>query len=273
MPAPAPVDPRRHCIEAAVPYGLALLGLGASAAWKASFGPDLPRGLLVFLLMMGLVMAVVAVLDGMARKSPGSLPFMQWQPPSWAVPAIIITIWGPIFLVPVHFATRSLRQRLRRQRARTRDREAGCACIARVDGGRFISVMSKDGDEKLLFELDAARSLLFDGERPRYDLTLFGLPEPDYDDDDGQEDDGEPPEGAPGRTPFPNSSFDLHWLPHSGRMLRIETRGEVLAPLRVFLDSELPLPERALFPRGSECEVLLLERSLPAILAEARVTV
>jgi hypothetical protein len=231
------------------------------------------RYVLVFLLLMGLVMAAVAILDGMSRKSAAGFSLMQWQPPSWAVPVLIFAIWAPIFLIPIHFATRSLRRRLRRQRARTRDRDEGCACIARVEGARFVSVVSGVGGEKLLFELDAARSLLIDGERPRYDLALFGLPQPDYDDDEESGDDEVPPEGAPGSTPFPNSRFDVHWLPNSGRMLRIEAHGEVVAPLRVFLDNELPLAEQSLFSREPEREVLLLQRNFDAILAEARVTV
>jgi hypothetical protein len=149
---------------------------------------------------------------------------------------------------------------------------AGYACIARADGARFISVVAENGGEQLLFELDAVRSLLIDGERPRYDLALFGLPEPDYDEDGELEDDEVPPEGAPGRTPFPNSGFDLHWLPHSGRMLKIEARGEVSAPLRVFLDNELPLPKEASRQHEPEREVQLLQRSLDALLAEARVS-
>jgi hypothetical protein len=239
--------------------------------WLLALPGVLFRYVLVFLLLMGLVMSIVAVVDGMARKSPAGFSFLQWQPPPWATPVIIVAIWGPIFLVPVHFATRSLRRRLRRQRARSRDRGEGIACIARVDGARFVSVVSRDGGEVLLFELDAARSLLLDGERPRYDYPLFGLTEPENADDDERDEDEMPPADAPGGTPFPNSRFDLHWLPHSGRLLRIEPHGETVSPLRVFLDNELPLPERTSFRGEPDRDVLLLQRSLDTILAEARV--
>jgi len=228
------------------------------------------RYVLVFLMLMGLMLVTVGIVDAAARRSPANFSLLQAKPPPWAVPVIIFAIWAPIFLVPIHFATRSLRRRLRRQRARTRDREGGRARIARVDGTRFASVVWADGGEKLLFELDAGRALLVDGERPRYDLPLFGLPEPDYDDE--SEDDEAPPEGAPGSTPFPNTRFDLHWLPNSGRMLHIEPHGEVASPLRVFLDNELPLPEHAAFAREPELEVMLVARGFDEILAGARVT-
>jgi hypothetical protein len=228
------------------------------------------RYVLVFLLLMGLMMVTVGMIDAMARKSPANFSLLQAKPPSWAVPVLIVAIWAPIFLVPVHFATRSLRRRLRQQRARTRDLEGGSACIARVDGARFASVVSADGGEKLLYEIDPGRTLLIDGERPRCDMPLFGLPEPDYDDE--SEDDDVPPEGAPGRTPFPNARFDLHWLPNSGRMLHIEPHGEVVLPLRVFLDNELPLPEHTVFLREPEREVMLVARGFDEILAGARVT-
>lgn len=240
-----------------------------SRLWLVSLPGVLFRYVLVFLLLMGLVGAVVSILDGMSRKSPAGFSFMQWQPPSWAIPIIIVAIWGPIVLVPIHFATRSLRRNLRRQRARARDREGGYACVARVDDARFISLVSKVGRECLLFEVDPMRGLLIDGERPRFDYALFGLPEPDYDED--EIDDDVPREDDTNRTPFPNSRFDLHWLPHSGRMLHIDVHGGNVAPHRVFLDSELPLPERTSFARGSEREVMLLERSLDSLLATARV--
>ena len=227
------------------------------------------RYLLGFIFLMLLGMVVVTVLSTVLEKATAGVSFLRAKPHLWQLGLFIVAFWGPVVLLPVWFASRAVRRDLRRHRARASDLAGDVACVATFQDARFVSLVDEGNREFLVYEFDPGRTLLIDGERPGADRALFGLPEQEIND----EDDEAPYEDEEPLTPFPNSCFDLHWLPHSGRLLQIETRGSSVAPLRVLLDSELALPESKRFVRDAERDVLILDRDLDAWLSSAKVSI
>jgi hypothetical protein len=226
---------------------------------------------------MGAGFVGVLIVDGLLKSWPGGASFLQSKPSStWQIVVFVIAFWGPILVLPGWLATRSLRENLRRQRARDLDRGQNQACVASLQDTRFVSVVDVQQREFLLYEFGPGRTLALNGERPSRDRALFGLSEDEDDtealeeDIEGDEDVDDEHEQAP-RTPFPNSDCELHWLPHSGRLLQIAARGAPATPQRVLLDTEVALTELKRFVVDAERDVLIIERGLDAVLANARV--
>jgi hypothetical protein len=222
----------------------------------------LGRYVLFFLLAMLLMMVVSGVIDAAVRKlSSGSTNLMQQQArPDWFW-ILVLGIWGPVIVIPGYLAYRGFRPQVRRHRSRRADLLANEAWVVRIVDAPFVEFVDDCDARLFLFDLGDGRSLLVDDGRIAWNFALFGLPEPDEapdEDADGNEDLDRPSI----RTPFPNSDFVMHLLPTSGRILRIEARGEPVAPSRVLAQDAPALPEAARLLADPDRDALLIERDL-----------
>jgi hypothetical protein len=217
--------------------------------WLMAVPGVLGRFLPFFVLAMLLMMVVMGSLDSVLQKIPkGSTPhFWQKEPPPFVLFLFIACVWGPVFALPAYFTYRGFRAQVRRHRARRADLLGGEAWLIHATAPAFVEIVDDREDSLYLLDLGDGRTLLIDGARIEWDFELFGLPTPEeeFDDesdefDEASEVDSERP---PLRTPFPNSDFVLHWLPNTGRILRIESRGEAAVPSRVVLGNEVTLAE------------------------------
>ncbi len=202
------------------------------------------RFLLLFLVMLagwGTFVAIVAS------------PNVQW--PGWTESEnleslkqafliwLVVMIWGSIFAVPAYITLRSHVRRYRLDSVRAKDYKQNLVEIIRLTDTSFITVVDNNDNSLFLFDLDGNKTLII-GDDVEWCPELFGLPALDeYDDIDDENDDGE--DYGPGSKPdipFPNTDCLIHRLPNSGRILKIELRGEKQNPKAIFLSNELKIP-------------------------------
>lgn len=227
------------------------------------------RYLLFFLLAMLLMMVTFGTLDTVLRNIPnGPTPhFWQQDPPDFVIWIFVACVWGPVFLVPGYITYRGIRPQVRRHRACRADLLAGEAWVIRVEDPSFVEIVADHEDSFYLLEIGDHRSLLIDGGRVAWDFELFGLPTSEDDFDESRDEDEEIDWSPPPPTPFPNTSFVLHLLPHSGRLLQIEVHGQPAQPGRVLLAKELALPESAKFLVDADRRAIVLEQGLAELVS------
>lgn len=234
--------------------------------WVRALPGAIGRYTVFFLLLLAAGLSAVAVLTGNARTSQGQplAGLLSADPGPWTLRLLAVLFWGSIVVIPGCIAGRALLRDLHCHRRRLRDHEDGMAQVIRLESARFIKVL--DGQEGAVFLFDiGGGNVLAVGDGRAGDRLLFGLPARETDratandclagsvDDD---------------VPFPNSSFELHRLPHTGRLLGIVLHGERVVAERIVLSNELALPDvrnlRALW----RSESLILAHDLQSLLPD-----
>ena len=256
------------------PLSLEEAGDLSSPAWRLwlmAVPGVLGRFLLFFLLAMLLMMVVMGSIDSVLQKmASGSTPsFLQKERTPLVFWILAVCIWAPVFALPAYVTYRGFRPRVRRHRARRADLLGGEAWLIHATAPAFVEVVDDRENSFYLLDLEDGRTLLIDGAPIEWDFELFGLPTPEVDfDDESDEDSGDDDDRPPPRTPFPTSDFVLHWLPNTGRILRIESRGEPAVPSRVLLGNEVTLAEANRFLVEPDRGALVIDRRIHALVPD-----
>lgn len=226
-----------------------------------AFPAALGRYLLFFLfaLILGIALAVALGVVG-ETWLPGFTPD-SWRPLQ-VVSSTVVLFWGPILLVPLYIAARAFLHAYRRKLAIWLDLRDRRVEVIEVNDARTI--VAVDGRQRTYFLIDIGngRTLLIDAQCIPLDpdLLLAQLP-PEGSDEDGREEEG----WYALRPDFPNSSFALHRLPRTGHIVRFETRGHTLLPIKVLSDGDIPLPALADIARKADCGSLILQQDFDAL--------
>lgn len=221
----------------------------AIGAFPAAFGRYLLFSLLALIAGSALAVVLGAVGENWLR---GFTPGLWWR----------VLFWVPILSVPLYIATRAYLDAYRRKLAIWLDLRERRVEVVEVNDARTI--VAVDGRQRTYFLIDigGGRTLLIDAQCLPLDpdLLLAQLP-PEGSEEDDREEEG----WYPMRPDFPNSSFALHRLPRTGHIVRFETHGYTLLPVKVLSNGDIPLPALADIARKADCGSLIVQQDFDAL--------
>ncbi|RNF83096.1 hypothetical protein [Montanilutibacter psychrotolerans] len=255
--------------RALTPDERAELTLSLRRWWARALPGAVGRYVMLFLLLLAAGLSAVAVVTGIARTSQGHplAGLITADPGPWTLRLFTVLFWGSIVVIPGCIAGRALLRDLHGHRRRLRDHEDGTAQVIRLESARFVKVLDGQEGAVFLFDIGGGNVLAVGGDRAG-DRMLFGLPAQEADD-------AAPDDGLAGSVdddvPFPNSSFEVHRLPHTGRLLGIVLHGERVVAERIVLSNELALPDARQSRSLWRSESLILAHDLQSLLPDTSV--
>lgn len=194
---------------------------------------------------------------------------------------LYVVVWGTILGVPAYLALRGVASALRRARLRRMDLHTGSVDVFDLTNAEH-AFTHQHGTWILLYGISGHSTLALDAIRTGLWPELLGLQAPDEEFDPYGHDDEDDEDNRPfGResdltrseqtADVSASIFVLHRLPHSGRILRIESDGDAQPPLPSTLLEGLRLPERAQleierFAHESDCISVVIDMPLAALI-------
>lgn len=211
-----------------------------SPRWYAAL-TSLVAFFLCFLLAYGLLLAMVAIMLGMANLLRAMGIDVDFVPTPWQSVLLIAALWGPVILVPAMLAVRRY-QHVKAQRLEVwNDRHEGGIEVIDVDAAAYTTVQSGHSLIHLhLFEVRPGDVLCLASDNHALAKQRAALmDELDAQEDDLSDEDAEAFMDA--RLPaFPATRFTLHRWRHTGIVVRLESHGGPQAPARVVHQRDLP---------------------------------